>query len=327
MQLLICVIRTAKLQQLREQTLKVTLANIVENKKIKADVKYIDDHDPENIDSQYVSSVVKLEPLQTGKIFDGLIKNLHIKQVSQVLKHFKAYELFAQSSADWLLVLEDDSLTSQTAGDSLEKLMSNSSLQAEYDLINLSCPIPVSIAKSEGLHEVGKHFRLIPTVDAYLVKKQAASKLVEAFTPIHFTQTTQLTYATDKLGLRVGMHVPNLFVNGSKLGVYLSSIDINNRLFMNPDYNKVFGITTKPIITDEDMKEAINVLTDTNFKDHPDFQYQLAILHMRRGEYGKSKELMDKVYNIYLENDCILNNESEFLLNYTRIFRFYQDKP
>jgi hypothetical protein len=146
-------------------------------------------------------------------------------------------------------------------------------------------------------------------------------------TPIHFTQTTQLSYVANKLGLRIGMHSPNLFVNGSKLGVYLSSLDINNRLFMNPDYNRVFAIMTKAIVTDEDMKEAHDIISKTNFKDHPDFQYQLSILHMRRGEYAKSKELMDKIYNTYLENDCIINSESEFLLNYTRIFRFDQDKP
>lgn len=323
--LLICVIRTSKLQQLREQTLKVTLSNIVGNEKLKTEVKYIDEYDPDGLDSQLVSSVVKLEPLQTGKVFDGMVKNLHIKQVSQALKHAKAYEVFAKSSADWLLVLEDDSLTSQTASDALQKLISSDN--PDFDIINLSCPIPVTIANSEGLHEISKHFRFIPTVDAYLVKKSIASKLVENFKPLHFSHTIQLSYVTDKLGLRVGMNVPNLFVNGSKLGVYLSSIDINNRLFMNPDYNKVFGIMTKPIITDEDMKEAIDVLSQTNFKDHPDFQYQLAILHMRRGEYTKSKEVMDKVFNIYLENDCILNSESEFLLNYTRIFRYYQDKP
>ena len=146
--LLICVIRTSKLQQLREQTLKVTLSNIVGNKKLKTEIKYIDEFEPDGIDGQFLASIVKLDALQTGKVFDGMVKNLHIKQVSQVLKHSKAYELFAKSSADWLLVLEDDTLTSQTIGDALDKLMSNSSLQAEFDIINLSCPIPMTIANS-----------------------------------------------------------------------------------------------------------------------------------------------------------------------------------
>jgi hypothetical protein len=325
--LLVCVIRTLKLQQLREQTLKVTLSNIVGSKTLQTQIVYIDDFDPDAIDSQVLASMVKLEPLQTGKVFDGMVKNLHVKQVSQVLKHYKAYQLFAKSSADWLLVIEDDTLTSQGVADILNKLMNNSSLQAEFDIINLSCPIPMTIANSEGLHEITQHFRFTPTVDAYLVKKEAAIKLAESYIPVHFAQTTQLSFVADKLGLKIGMHVPNLFVNGSKLGVYLSSLEVNNRLFMNTDYNKMFSIMTKPVITDEDMKEVMNILSQTSFKDHPDFQYQLAILHMRRGEYAKSKELMEKVYNIYTENDCILNSESEFLLNYTRIFRFDQDKP
>lgn len=323
--LLVCVIRTAKLQQLREQTLKVTLSNITSSKTLAAEVKYIDEFDPEGLDPKFVQAVVKLDQLKTGTEFDGMVKNLHVKHVSQVLKHIKAYEYFKNSSADWLLVLEDDTLTSQTVGDQLAKVLK--SVPAEYDIINLSCPIPMDIAKSEGVHEITKHFKFVPTVDAYLVRKSVASKLVDTMAPIHFTQTTQLSFVANKLGLRIGMHCPNLFVNGSKLGVYLSSIDINNRLFMNPDYNRVFAIMTKPMITDEDMKDASDILLKTNFKDHPDFQYQLAILHMRRGEYAKSKELMDKIYNIYLENDCIVNSESEFLLNYTRIFRFDQDKP
>lgn len=324
MDLLIRVIHSPKLA-MRLQNISNLVERLQADKRFKLNVEFIKEYEPEKLDTETISMYVKLENPKTNTFLDTLVRNMHINQVSQALKHTHALEQLSSAGTELMLVIEDDVLFGESITDELhatcEQFMSNPSA----DVVFLGCPTPKTLGEKKQLVQIKDVFRVLPTADAYLVKKSSVTKLKTAFAPIRFPTPIQFTYVALTQGVNAFMAAPNIFVNGSKYGVYLSSTDQNNKLFMNQDFNNMLNINLKPSISREDSDVFTSMTTNAKFLEHPDFQHQIALFYARAGQLEKAKAHFETAFKIYEENGCIMTNESEFLLNYTRIFRFFQN--
>jgi hypothetical protein len=319
--LLICVIHTQKLQ-LREPTLKATLTNLKSIPGWETQVEFINEHEPDTISQTFIKENIKLENPQLGNVFDQLVRSLHIKQVSQVLKHKAAFETFQkQTGYEFLLVLEDDVLCSNTIQNDLANALVTFKA-SKADIISLSSPVPKNV--NGNTLNLFDHFRFLPTADAYLVKRSSIQTLVNNFLPIRYQANIHISYIcqTNKLSLEI--YSPNIFVNGSKYGVFLSSLEQNNRLFMNQEYNRLQNLLTADEIGPSEDSEIKSIINKFAFKEHPDFMYQVALYHMKKKDYTEAKKYFETAFKVFQENDCIMNSESEFLLHYSRIYKFLQ---
>jgi GR25 family glycosyltransferase involved in LPS biosynthesis len=322
--LLVKVIHSKKLS-LRTPTLTTFLDKLKGDSRINVSISTVESFEVDDINMGVINTYVKLDNPETKTFLDSMVKNLHVRQVSQCLKHADALKQFHQNTEfDTLLVIEDDILFSETVIDELLDAVEVVKTTKEADILLLGCPTPKSVVDKKVVN-VKDVFRIIPTMDSYLIRKDAVEKVLKAFLPIRFATNVQCTFLSTTNLISAYMYVPNIFVNGSKYGVYLSSTDINNRLFMNQDYNVLVGINTKPSLDTEDIKTFNGLLESAKFKEHPDFQYQIGIHHARVGQIEKSKLHFDTAFKVYNENECIMTNESEFLLNYSRLFKYFQD--
>lgn len=302
----------------------------------KIKVQVMDMCNPDQISQQDIQKYVRLEKLQTNTIFDQLVSNLHIKQISAALKHYYALQNFlAQDQYDDLLVLEDDVIFSDDIVAQLERVLSAwQTSKNNTDMLLLGCPTPAqagadNAGESAYTMDAFKHFSLVPSCDSYLTSKHAARKLLDAFLPIRFARTVHLSYLHTTSDLRIDMTVPNIFVNGSKYGAYVSSIEANNRLFMNQEYNTLFRLAQQEALETGDVQSALAILQNPkSIHEHPDFQYLIARVRSKLGPGNNEtvqehltgiKDLYDKALNMYKMNDAPLGNESEFLLNYIRL--------
>jgi tetratricopeptide (TPR) repeat protein len=321
--LLICIIHTVKLQ-LREPTLRKTLQNISGMTNWDVSIEFINQYDPDVLQStQKLAEIIKLEGPGDGSIYDKLIKPLHIKQVSQALKHKQALEIFKQNSKyDVLLILENDALSSPNVQNDLQNALTHF-LRANIPFLSLGCPVPK--AATGNMANIVEFFRFLPTTDSYLVSRQHVTTFVDNFLPLRYSINVQLSYICHKEKMKMELFNPNVFVNGSKFGVFLSSVDPNNRLFMNNEYNTVVTLLANENLSDADKQTIEKIHNTIPFKEHPDFIHQFANYYMKIKDYTKAKEYFEKAYKIFKENDCILNSESEFLINYSRIFQHFQD--
>jgi hypothetical protein len=321
--LCIQVIHTEKLS-LRLPTLTALIEKLKGDSDLDVHVEFVKKHEVDDIDVKLINQYVKLENPNTQSVFDGLVKNLHVRQVSQCLKHYEAMTSFSQMDYEYLLVIEDDVLFSDTVVKELKEALTYLSNNKNVDVLALGCPTPKALAENKAAN-VKEVFRVIPTMDSYLMHKDNVQKVLSAFLPIRFSLNIQFSFLMHTDKLTMFMMTPNTFVNGSKYGVYISSIDQNNRLFMNQDYNTLIALNTKAPIAQEDLQAFNQLLGNAKFKEHPDFQYQFGVFLARIGQVEKAKAYFDAAYKVYNENDSVLSNESEFLLNYTRLFKFFQD--
>lgn len=317
----IAVIHDKKLN-VRLQTLNNLISKLVNGFKIEL----IDVHNAEDIRQSDISDNVKLESPKTESFFDGLVKSMHVKQVSQALKHKTALERFiAQDDFDTMLVIEDDVLCGDNVEQEVFKAIEVLDKNPQIDALFLGAPTPRSMTeKNETLAPVLEYFRLLPTVDSYIIKKDKAITLLSNLLPFRYTVPIQYSFLAHQKTFKPYFQSPNIFINGSKYGVYVSTVDTNNKLFMNPEFNRLVALNTKTAYTQQEVEDVKDMVKKVPLIQHCDFQYQLGLFFLRISQFDKAKEFFDSAYKTYVDNDCILNSESEFLNNYARLFKFLQ---
>lgn len=322
--LFIRVIHSNKLA-LRVPTLTAFLDKVKADQRFSIDVDVIDKYGVDDINMKLINDFIKLDNPNSKTFMDGMVKNIHVRQVAQCLKHYEAMQQFAaQDQYDNLLIIEDDVLFSDSVTNELLHAVTHINENPSIDVLFLGCPTPKSIVDKKSV-SVKDVFKIVPTIDSYIVRKDAVAKLISAYLPIRFNCNLQFTFLSQTDAINAHMFTPNVFVNGSKYGVYISSTEQNNRLFMNHEYNVLLNLNTKTPIEQSDITTYNALVASAKFKEHPDFQYQFGLFHARIGQVEKAKLYFDTAFKVYNENDCVLSNESEFLLNYTRIFKFFQD--
>jgi GR25 family glycosyltransferase involved in LPS biosynthesis len=289
----------------------------------------IHDFDPDSIDGEVIRKYVNYERITESHVesYNGLLRNLHINQLSNTLKHYKALELIAQKSSDseLNLVLEDDVLFEDKVCNSLDKLVVQ--MPHKHDIIYLGLPtINEQIDKSKyTFQDTHKIFKILPMCDSYLVSHSTAKALHTNYIPIKFSNNIQVSYICDKLGIETLQSISNIFIDGSKYGLFLSKVSSNNPLIFNNDFTTLRGFLTQENITEEEHVMIKKMLETSPIRNNPDFIHMECGYYIKEKNYKKAKERFDIAYKTYVSNGCILSNESIFLKDYIRIHKYIQD--
>lgn len=293
--------------------------------KFELNVKYILEDSPDSINIEKIKSVVKLEKTKTNDIFDHLLRNIHIKQLSNTMKHLRAYEEIEKSEDEFSLIVEDDVVYSENVSEKLSEIMdSMKNMNSDWNIMYTGMPQPSGAVIESNIINVKQLFKILPVCDSYFVNKKNVSTLIEKFKPIKFCTNIHLSYIMTHCDVHQYMCVPNIFVDGSKYGIFLSSLETNNKLFLNPEYNKLALIVNKNELESGDRDEIENIIKTSQFSNHPDFMYQAALYEIKTKNYSKALSIFETIYNMYIKNESILNNESEFLYKYCNLYAHFQ---
>jgi len=208
-------------------------------------------------------------------------------------------------------------------------------------------PLDENAPAFERLADFYSFFRLeaLPCCESYLVRPSAAKELAPLFRPVRFVANVQLSWAMQKIKHVVGSNeprllasaesgcvnvaarayvaAPNIFLDGSKLGLFTSAVQPNNRLLWNPTYMEISGMLRRleaASTAEEDdhvqkaMLNRVGQLADAmTLKNNPDVMYLRAQVRLVQGRVKEAAELMDAAYASYVEQGCILGRSSAFL--------------
>lgn len=291
-------------------------------------VTIIDAYDPEDITMETIRKYVDYSKIQESHVefYNQLLRNLHVNQLSNTLKHLKALELVAKNSNDkeLNLILEDDILYEDKICLSLEKMLQ--ALPESFDVVLLGMPTTNEVIdKSKfSFQDTHKIFRVLPVCDSYLVSHSAAKALAMNYTPVKFANNHQLSFVADKLGIKTIQSIPNIFIDGSKYGFFLSKLSSNNPLIFNNDFVNLRALVSKDTLTSEDHANILSLLTRSAIKDNPDFIHLECLYHIKKKDYKTAIKRFENAYNTYNVNGCILSNDSVFLKDYIRAHKHIQ---
>jgi hypothetical protein len=293
------------------------------------EIHTITKYDPPEIDGDIISKTVSYSqiPNEPLNFYNQFIKNLHVFQLSNALKHYHALEIISQSQGEdnIHIVLEDDVLYEDKICRHIENLLEE--LEAEpKPLVYLGLPSNTE-NKEAKFQKTKELFRILPYTDSYIITKSAAKSLYDNYLPIMFVNNIQMSYALDKAEITPVLHVPNLFMDGSKAGIVLSTLTPNNQLMFNNDYMKCRMIIQKESISEEDTQLLEKIFKESPLNSHPDFVYLKALYSVKILQFDKAKEHYEKALEVYQANGCVLNHESQFLKDYTSLFKHIQVLP
>ena len=293
-------------------------------------IDIIQDFDPNDINSETIQKNVNYNPVkeQNLVIYNNFLKNLHIHQLSNSLKHFKVYEKIIKESNDdpteINIVLEDDILYEERIFISLEKVIRQ--LPVSFDLIFLGLPTNVEVRNKSDIffQNTSEVFKILPYCDSYIISKEAAKKLYESYMPCKFLTNIQLSYLIDKYQLKSQLVAPNIFMDGSKFGLYSSSLNPNNSLMFNGEYNALKALLSKEQLSDEEQTGINQLFKSSAIAQNPDFCYLKAQFFTKIGQYKEAQQCYEETYNKYKMLNTIINHESQFLKDYIRIYKHLQ---
>ncbi len=288
----------------------------------------ITEYDPDSITPETISKFVKYDKITESHVemYNQLLKNMHVNQLSNTLKHMKAISLIAKNSNDneFNLVLEDDILYEDKVCASLEKFFGY--LPKSYDVVFLGYPTvdEAHDPSKYAFQETQKLFKVLPFCDSYLISRLAAKALSANYAPVKFCNNVQMSYVCSKIGINTVQSIPNIFIDGTKYGLFLSKLSPNNPLIFNGDYTKLRNIVVKDEFTEQDHNVVNELLVKSPIKHNPDFIHMECIYHMKCKNYDKARERYDIAYKTYVSNGCMVTNESVFLKDFIRCHRFIQ---
>ena len=116
------------------------------------------------------------------------------------------------------------------------------------------------------------------------------------------------------------------FIEGSKLGLYPSSVNPNNYLFLNNNYIDLKKISEKKELTENDIKRAEKIYSDSLNIQSIDIQNIMGIIYYNYKNYKKAKEYMCASLNSLkkCKGYTIMKN-NEILSNTINIYKYDQD--
>lgn len=307
---------------------KSTLARHNFNNLNVKSIHIVDSYDCDDFGVEIIQKVVNYEREIENELnyLNQFKKNLHKNQLSNSLKHFRAIQLICENSDldDYNLILEDDVLFQENMCEQLDKLVTLID-EKEHEILFLGFPCKIDVVANEiQINKTKDLFQIIPLIDSYLLKKDIALKIREKFLPVKFLTHIQYQYIFDSLNIKTYQVVPNIFIDGSKYGIFPSLLNANNILAFNKEYMMTNELLNKDLLTEQDKKNIELLLNNSSVKLHPDFQYLKCKYLTREKKYNEAVQSYLDIYNSLIMKGCIVNHESMLLKDFIKLYKHLQ---
>jgi hypothetical protein len=240
--------------------------------------------------------------------FAPMLGTMHVRQVCNAVAHARALAAIGNlpTPGDWGLVLEDDALYvggDAAAGAAVSEAAAEAATRGA-DVVMLGLPGKGASSSASRFQDTWDSFTVLPACDSYLVTARAARLLAEALAVVRLPHAAALSAACQAAGLIVLTRVPNLFVDGSKLGAFPSGLEANNPLVWNMQY-----CVATDALERRDFQRAHDAWAKDQFKSSPDALALRARVLVAEGDPAKREEAMamfERAYHAYVAADCLM---------------------
>ena len=259
--------------------------------------------------------------------FKNLVHPINTNQLSNFEKHLKAFELIKNYNNDndktYHFVFEDDLIIIDDFIDNINQLLDEIKT-TNYDLILTG--IAINQPGDFKLLNSFDYFKVLVAKSSYFISKDCAIKILDFMDKFRFSFKVNLSYFIWKNKDTIKSYVcnKNLFFEGSKIGVFPTSINNNNFLYQNGEFVKLSQMVgDTDSIDDATIKKAEEIYNIAG-KNNPDFQHTLGLAYYKNKNYKKAKEtLIDAVLNLK-KTDGFICQHNETLNNCINMHQFEQ---
>ena len=276
-----------------------------------------------NLDKYKDIVVLKKEEIEDDD-FKNQIAPINTCQISNIAKHLKAYELIKNNDDKYHFIIEDDIIIIDEFINNIKTLF-NKIKTTEYDLILTGIAIN---QEGEDLKLINSfnYFKVLISKCSYFISKDCAIKMIDFLAKFRFPMKLSLSYFIwqNKDNIKSFVSNKNLFFEGSKIGIFTSSINNNNFLYQNGEFVKLTQlIGDNEYVSDDIIKKAEEIYNNAG-KNNPDFLHTLGLAHYKNKNYKKAKETLIEAVLALKKNDGFICQHNEILNNCINMHQFEQ---
>ena len=325
----IYVIKSEHLQN-RWKSIDITvnkIGNLINSQKMKYAVINITSPSVEEIEKNIAeyNNQINLNEEVEDEDFKKLQSKFNLAQLSNLLKHKKAYELIKNSNNKHNLIIEDDVLLPEEHYDNFNnclKLLNN----IEYDILFTCISNNNEQAKKINIELSNVHFKVLPTKSSYFLTSEMASKLHDYFKIIRFTIKTSLAKFVfdNKNSLRSYILNKHTFIEGSKMGVFSSVVNPSNFQIQNNNYMKMIEYYNTYDNDNSVFEKALDHFNKFG-RDNPEFLHLIGLMYYKRNDYNKAMEYIKDAVFQFKKKEGYIPQFNEILNNSINMYKFCQD--
>jgi GR25 family glycosyltransferase involved in LPS biosynthesis len=325
----IYVIKSEHLQN-RWKSIDITvnkIGNLIQSQKMKYSVITITSPTVEEIEKNIAdyNNQINLTEEVADEDFKKLQSKFNLAQLSNLLKHKKAYDLIKKSNNKHNLILEDDVLLPEEHYENFSnclKLLNN----IEYDILFTCVSNNNENAKKLNIELSTVHFKVLPTKSSYFLTPEMASKLHEYLTIIRFTIKPSLSkYVYDnKNSLQSYILNKHTFVEGSKMGVFSSVVNPANIQIQNTNFIQMIEMYNNYDNDNSLFDKALDHFNKTG-KGNPEFLHLMGLLYYKKNDYNKALEYIKDAVFHFKKKEGYIPQFNEILNNCINMYKFCQD--
>jgi tetratricopeptide (TPR) repeat protein len=164
------------------------------------------------------------------------------------------------------------------------------------------------------------------TKSCYFVKPKICNKLYEESKTFKLQIKYFISkYIEDNNDLNVYFYNKNTLIEGTKIGIYPSSVNSVNYLYFNNEYIGLLKIYNMDVITDDDIAEASRLYKIVENINSSDIINIMGMIYNKHKNYKEAKKYFIKALDVHKKNYGYLQKNSNILNNCITIFQHDQD--
>jgi GR25 family glycosyltransferase involved in LPS biosynthesis len=270
-----------------------------------------------------ISDYDKKINLNNDDITDPDFKTAQVKfnlaQLSNLHKHMCAYEKIKISKTKHNFIIEDDIILldeyKNNFNDFLKLLKT-----VDYDII-LTCLSMHDTENKINFIPVNNQFKILLTKNSYFITPSTAEKIYDYMNVIRFPMKLSLSKFIFDNKLKSYLINKHTFLEGSKLGIFPTTVNTNNYLLQNNSYITLANMINN---NEQDLNKAYKHYMEFG-KDNPDFQHMLGILYYKNKKYKEAVDILKLAVINFKKNEGYMIQYNEIINNCINVYQFYQD--
>ena len=333
--LIIYLLSTKKLEaRVKNVNLTIETIKIICKKlNINIRVNIIDKPDKEDIEENIndYNKRVDYSKYSGDNEYNDLIIQLNTNQISNFEKHRMAFKNIIDNDNDndndndkekLYLIMEDDVIIGKNYVENIENMLNNI-YNKDWDILFTSLN---SIIDERIYIDYKSIYKKLISKACYFVKPRICKVLYNDMNEFKLKYRNFLCkfVADNSDKYKILVYNRNTFIEGSKIGLYPSTINPTNYLYFNNLYIELIKIYIKDDITSGDIEKATELFQKNNF-DSPDILDIMSCIFLKSKDYNNAKKYSEYAIKSLVSNNGYLQKNSEILNNSINVWKYDQD--
>lgn len=276
------------------------------------------------------NSRVNYNKFAEDSIFNDLISPLNVNQISNFEKHRYIYKYildnFKKSDVgDLHLIMEDDVIILNDYIDNIKNFIDvlNNDVN-NWDILFTCLNITNN---SDTFLNINEMYNIIISKSCYIIKNlDLCEKLYNNTNTFKLNIKFTISKLIKEGSFKAVSYNKITFIEGSKLGLYPSSVNPTNYLYLNNNYVMLKQISEKQNLTEDDIKNAEKIYNSSLNISSVDIQNIMGVIYYNYKNYKKAREYMsNSLTNLKKCKGYTIMKNSEILNNSINIYKYDQD--